>query len=59
MFEIQEEGRLLRVKPIAGALQVGDDGWLVMDRVAAVSLADRISQVRANQQIDLEDGEDG
>lgn len=59
MFDIQTEGRLLKVRPIAGALQVGEDGWLVMERVTAVTLAERIAQVNYEQHDSLEEGEDG
>lgn len=59
MFEIQSEGRMLKVRPIAGALQVGEDGWLVMERVTAVTLAERIAQVNSEQYQSTEEGEDG
>lgn len=59
MFEIQSEGRMLKVRPIAGALQVGEDGWLVMERVTAVTLAERIAQVNGEQYQSTEEGEDG
>jgi hypothetical protein len=58
MFEIQTEGRLLKVKPIAGTLSV-EDGSLVLDRVVAMDLAEQISQFRNQEPVELEDGEDG
>lgn len=57
MFEIQSEGRLVRVKPTM-TMWNEEDGWLVMDRVAAQSLADKINASRSWQEDETED-EDG
>lgn len=58
MFEIQSDGRMLRVKPIAGSLQLGDDGFLVLDRVAARKLSEQLETAHISQSQD-DEGEDG
>jgi len=57
MFEVQSEGRLIRVKPTT-TMWDEENGWLIMDRVAAQSLADKINSNRAWQENETE-GEDG
>lgn len=57
MFEIQSEGRILRVKPTT-TMWNEQNGWLIMDRVVAQSLADKINASRtwSDEEQEPEDG---
>ena len=57
MYDLQIEGRLIRVKP-QGAVWSEKDGWIELERAQAKSLVEAIQEHRTWADDD-EDGEDG
>ena len=57
MFDLQIEGRIIRVRP-RGAVWSETDGWIELERAQAKSLVETI-QVNRTWDTETEDGEDG
>ena len=57
MFEINVEGRVVRVRP-QGAVWSQQDGWIELDRIQAKSLVEKIVEHRVweNDESEPEDG---
>lgn len=45
MFQVEKEGRYVRLRPLAG-VQLEKDGWLVMESTTAQQLIETLSEQR-------------
>lgn len=45
MFQVEKEGRYVRLRPLAG-VQLEKDGWLVMENTTAQQLIETLSEQR-------------
>lgn len=60
MWEVESEGRIMKIRPATSSLIHSDNGWLVMERQNALQLAQTIQDARSQEVLmGYEEGEDG